>query len=140
MKMRLKEPVPKRTEKPIMNLVTDKNFITANAIETILAKPKTRKAEGPDEFLYTQKATFGKVPAYLSRNKARIESEKQQVQEYLRLKEQQVCLLPPSSVQKFFSGTAGGGRGVWGAELEAESWLASLGRKDYVVWKALDYS
>lgn len=30
-------PVPKKDEKPIMGLVSDKNFIVANAVENILA-------------------------------------------------------------------------------------------------------
>ena len=33
-------PVPRITEKPIMNLVSSKNFVTANAVENILAAPK----------------------------------------------------------------------------------------------------
>ena len=32
-----KPPVPKKDEKPIMGLVSDKNFIVANAVENILA-------------------------------------------------------------------------------------------------------
>ena len=32
-----KAPVPKRDEKPIHGLVSDKNFIVANAVENILA-------------------------------------------------------------------------------------------------------
>ena len=33
-------PVPKKDEKPIMGLVSDKNYIVANAVENILAAPK----------------------------------------------------------------------------------------------------
>lgn len=39
-RMRLKPAVPLKTEVPIMGLHSKKNFVTANAIETILAKPK----------------------------------------------------------------------------------------------------
>lgn len=35
-----KQAVPKRDEKPIHGLVSDKNFIVANAVENILAAPK----------------------------------------------------------------------------------------------------
>ena len=35
-----KPAVPKRDEKPIHGLVSDKNFIVANAVENILAAPK----------------------------------------------------------------------------------------------------
>lgn len=36
-----KAPVPKKDEKPIMGLVSDKNFIVANAVENILAGKRT---------------------------------------------------------------------------------------------------
>ena len=39
-KMRLKAAVPLKSEVPTMGLHSQKNFVTANAIETILAKPK----------------------------------------------------------------------------------------------------
>ena len=35
-----KVAVPKKDEKPIMGLVSDKNFIVSNAVENILAAPK----------------------------------------------------------------------------------------------------
>jgi len=37
---RRKPPVPKRDEQPILGLKTNKNFITQNAIENIMAVPK----------------------------------------------------------------------------------------------------
>lgn len=39
-KMRLKAAVPLKCEVPVMGLHSNKNFVTTNAIETILAKPK----------------------------------------------------------------------------------------------------
>merc|ERR1719443_2049302 len=56
----LKPPVPRRDEKPIMNLVSSKNFVTANAVENILAAPKKVVQE---------------VPAYLTQIKKDIEEE-----------------------------------------------------------------
>lgn len=35
-----KVAVPKHTDRPIHGLVSDKNFIVANAVENILAAPK----------------------------------------------------------------------------------------------------
>jgi hypothetical protein len=35
-----KTSVPSKDEKPIMGLVSDKNFIVSNAVENILAAPK----------------------------------------------------------------------------------------------------
>ena len=51
--------VPKKQEKPIMGLVSDKNFIVSNAVENILAAPKMPANSQKD---YLKKKNFGKVP------------------------------------------------------------------------------
>mmetsp|Transcript_134934 Transcript_134934/g.305442 ORF Transcript_134934/g.305442 Transcript_134934/m.305442 type:complete len:283 (-) Transcript_134934:156-1004(-) len=72
LKDKIKPPVPKIDEKPIMNLVSSKNFITANAVENILAAPKKVSKDAKD---YLHKADYGKVPGYLQRIKQDIEEE-----------------------------------------------------------------
>ncbi len=67
-----------------MGLTSNKNFITSNAVDVILAKPG--KVPQP-EFQWTQKADYGKVPLYLKRNKQRVAMEKEQFSQYLRLRE-----------------------------------------------------
>lgn len=57
-----KVAVPLKDEKPIMGLVSDKNFIVSNAVENILAAPKMPSANQRD---YLKKKNFGKVPKYL---------------------------------------------------------------------------
>jgi len=64
--------VPRKEEKPIMNLVSSKNFVTANAVENILAAPKKVVQEVPD---YLHKADYGKVPQYLTQIKNDIADE-----------------------------------------------------------------
>jgi hypothetical protein len=54
--------VPKKDEKPIMGLVSDKNFIVSNAVENILAAPKLPVNNNKD---YLKKNTYGRVPKYL---------------------------------------------------------------------------
>eukprot|EP00892_Ulva_mutabilis_P011911 jgi/Ulvmu1/9092/UM005_0187.1 len=81
----LKCPTTTRTEKPLMNLHSGKNFITTNAVEAILSKPPARQAEVP----YTMKKTYGKVPKYLQTNKKQVAAEKAQVAEYLRTQDSQ---------------------------------------------------
>ena len=54
-----KPPVPKKDEKPIHGLVSDKNFIVANAVENILAAPNLPASKDKD---YLKKKNFGKVP------------------------------------------------------------------------------
>ena len=65
-------PVPRITEKPVMNLVSSKNFVTANAVENILAAPKKVGVEVKD---YLHKEDYGKVPTYLTKIKNDIQGE-----------------------------------------------------------------
>jgi hypothetical protein len=67
-----KPPVPRITEKPIMNLVSSKNFVTANAVENILSAPKK---VGTDVKDYLHKEDYGKVPQYLQQIKRDIAEE-----------------------------------------------------------------
>merc|ERR1719217_1345106 len=60
-----------------MNLVTSKNFVVANAVETILAAPK-KTAQGAKDYLH--KEDYGKVPKYLDHIKQDIDAE----YEYIR--------------------------------------------------------
>ena len=67
-----KVPVPKKDEKPIMGLVSDKNFIVSNAVENILAAPKLPSNNERD---FLKKKNYGKVPKYLQTIKKEIEDE-----------------------------------------------------------------
>ena len=73
-----KVAVPKINEKPIMGLVSDKNFIVSNAVENILAAPKLPGNNNKD---YLKKKNYGKVPRYLQTIKKEIEDEYQLVRE-----------------------------------------------------------
>jgi hypothetical protein len=75
--------VPKASEAgPIMNLVTSKNFVVANAVETILAAPK-KVTDGAKDYL--SKEDYGKVPKYLTQIKHDIDAE----YDYIRALQQQ---------------------------------------------------
>lgn len=80
-----KPAVPKRDEKPIHGLVSDKNFIVANAVENILAAPKLPQSKDQD---YLKKKTYGKVPKYITKIKNEIEDEYNLVRE-MQIEEQQ---------------------------------------------------
>jgi len=82
LKAKLKPDVPKKQDMPVMNLVTSKNFVVANAVETILAAPK-KVSEGAKDYL--QKEDYGKVPKYLQHIKRDIEDE----YEYIRQLQEQ---------------------------------------------------
>jgi len=62
-------PVPKRREKPIMGLKTDKNFVVANAVDAILTAPK-RVAVSADRAV--ERSTFGALPEYLQEIKTQL--------------------------------------------------------------------
>lgn len=73
-----KVPVPKKDEKPIMGLVSDKNFIVSNAVENILMAPNLPANKDKD---FLKKKNYGKVPKYLQKIKKEIEDEYQLVRE-----------------------------------------------------------
>lgn len=72
-----------------MGLTSNKNFITSNAVEIMLAKPG--KVPQP-EFQWTQKPDYGRVPLYLKRNRERIAKEKEQFSQFIRVREAPVSL------------------------------------------------
>jgi len=55
-----------------MGLVSDKNYIVANAVENILAAPKVPENKDKD---YLKKKAYGKVPGYLTKIKREIDDE-----------------------------------------------------------------
>mmetsp|Transcript_7796 Transcript_7796/g.25902 ORF Transcript_7796/g.25902 Transcript_7796/m.25902 type:complete len:242 (-) Transcript_7796:43-768(-) len=84
-KSKSKPAVPSKEEKPLMGLVSSKNFVTSNAVENILSTPS--KVAVP-EVLATQKAGFGKTPGYLKKVKSQIAAEKAYIEEQTRAAEQ----------------------------------------------------
>lgn len=69
---KLKPGIPDKKDVPIMNLVSGKNYIVANAVEAILAAPKRVRGEYED---FMGKDDYGKVPAYLTKVKSDIQAE-----------------------------------------------------------------
>jgi len=69
---RLKPTVPRSTERPLFNMMTSKNFVVANAVDTILAAPKRTQDVAKD---YLHKEDYGKTPKYLEHIKRDIEHE-----------------------------------------------------------------
>merc|ERR1711865_452337 len=78
LKPRLKPAVPRIEETPVMNLVTSKNFVVANAVETILAAPK-KTSQGAKDYLH--KEDYGKIPKYLDHIKQDIDAEYEYIQQ-----------------------------------------------------------
>ena len=73
-------PVPTKQDEPIYGLKTNKNFVTTNAVEAILAAPKRKPAE-PN---YLEKEDYGKVPGYLKVVKEEVEMEKELIKQYVQ--------------------------------------------------------
>lgn len=69
-KTKTKAPVPAKDDRPVMGLFTEQNYVTKNAVDVILAKPK--RAE--EECLWTQRKGFGKVPKYLAKTQTNFTS------------------------------------------------------------------
>mmetsp|Transcript_3776 Transcript_3776/g.9006 ORF Transcript_3776/g.9006 Transcript_3776/m.9006 type:complete len:278 (+) Transcript_3776:72-905(+) len=77
---------PSKAERPVMNLVTSKNFIVANAVEVILAAPK-KLPEGSRDYL--KKEDYGKIPKYLSHIKKDIDAEYEYIRQLQQQREQE---------------------------------------------------
>lgn len=73
-----REKVPSRADKPVMGLKTEKNFVTANAVEVICTAPKRVAVEQP---LAMSRPSFGKTPKYLERVRGDLDAEKHFVEE-----------------------------------------------------------
>jgi len=96
--------VPKNGDKPIHGLVSDKNFIVANAVEKILAAPKLPARQERDML---KKRNYGKVPKYVNKIKAEIEDEYNLVRE-MQIEEQnerdrQRMLMPEEERQELIA-------------------------------------
>merc|ERR1719262_241806 len=81
-----KPAVPKQEDTPIMNLVTSKNFVVANAVETILAAPK-KVSKGTKDYLH--KEDYGKIPKYLDHIKKDIDAEYEYIAQLQAQEEEQ---------------------------------------------------
>jgi hypothetical protein len=70
-----------------MGLRSDKNYITANAVDVILMQPKRKLTEEKD---YLKKKNYGKVPNYISSLKTQVENEYKSIREMqMRTKEEE---------------------------------------------------
>lgn len=75
----MKKPsIPSRMDKPIMGLKSDKNFITANAVDVILMGTK-KKPQTSSNFL--MKKDYGRAPDYLKKIREDIEREYKTIRE-----------------------------------------------------------
>ena len=75
-----KAGVPSRNNVPVMGIKTSKNFITANAVEAILAAPRVNNVDSD----YTRKEDYGKPPAYLADVKEEIRRENEMIDRYVK--------------------------------------------------------
>jgi len=69
-----------------MNLVSSKNFIVSNAVETILAAPR-KTSKGAKDYLH--KEDYGKVPKYLDHIKQDIDAEYEYIRQLQAQEEEQ---------------------------------------------------
>ena len=61
-----------------MGLKSDKNYITANAVDVILMQPKKKFEETKN---YLSKNNYGKVPVYISTLRNNVENEYRTIRE-----------------------------------------------------------
>jgi len=73
--------LPKKSDRPVMGIKTNKNFVTANAVEAILQVPKSLESK---ELNYLEKEDYGAVPAYLDQVKEEIKRENDMIDKYVK--------------------------------------------------------
>lgn len=83
-------PIPGRVDRPVMGLMSNKNFVSINAVEAILSRP----ANPSEPELWTQKKSYGRIPKYLAIAKDKLKQEKLVVEDYLRRKEKEEVRKP----------------------------------------------
>jgi len=112
--------VPKHTEKPVMGIKSNKNFITTNAVENIMSVPKKPAANFADTRggsthplepsgltpKYIKKKEYGKTPAYLVKRKEDTEKAQQEYDDYVQesLKRGAMKCLSESERQNIIAG------------------------------------
>lgn len=79
-----KPSLVKKQEKPVMGLKSSKDFVTANAVETILAVPGSRVRNKQQEVVYRNKSDYGKKPAYLEDVKREVEQENAMIDDFVK--------------------------------------------------------
>jgi hypothetical protein len=80
-----KPEVPKIDEKPIMGLVSQKNYVVANQVENMLSQAKTRE----DPARYVNKEDYGKTPQYLEKIKENINREYDHIKNLRNMEEEE---------------------------------------------------
>jgi hypothetical protein len=101
---KLKAPIPKKEEKPVMGLKTDKNFVVANAVENILSIPKKQTVNQPRA---VDRNDYGAVPEYISKIKTELKTQYALVDSYKQRKaqdEERYSQLDAAEVQQLRSG------------------------------------
>ncbi|XP_071943017.1 enkurin-like [Antedon mediterranea] len=95
---RKRPPVPKATEKPLMGLKSNKNFVKTNAVENILSVPKKPAANFADTVrgathpldpsglkpVYTRMKKYGNVPDYLTKRNDEVKRAQEEYDEYIK--------------------------------------------------------
>lgn len=74
-------PVPKPEDRPVHGITSNKNYVTANAVEVILSVPRHTKQP---ELNYLEKEDYGKIPEYLKHVKEEVKRENEMVENYVR--------------------------------------------------------
>lgn len=110
-----KPPVPARTDKPLMGLHTNKNFIKTNAVENIMAVPKkpqpayTDTKKGDKQPLensglvpkYIKKKDYGQTPEYLLQRREEVRKAQEEYDSYVKERMKEGAMKQLSGEERF---------------------------------------
>ena len=111
-----KPPVPKHTEKPVMGIKSNKNFINTNAVENIMSVPKKPAANFADSKhgathplepsgltpKYVNKKDYGKTPNYLIKRNKEVEEAQKTYDQYIQDSMQRGAMKCLSETERYF--------------------------------------
>lgn len=100
-----KPAIPKRDEKPVMGLKTDKNFVVANAVENILSIAKKQPSVAQTRAV--DREDYGAVPEYITKIKSELKDQYALVDSYKQRKAQEAekfHVMSQSEIQELRNG------------------------------------
>jgi len=109
-----KPAVPKHTERPLMGIKSNKNFITTNAVENIMSVPKKPAAKFADtkhgathplepsglQPKYREKNDYGETPKYLVKRNEEQARKQQEYDEYVKMSMRQGAMKELSTSER----------------------------------------
>jgi len=85
LRLSIKAPLPNPKDVPLMGVISDKDYVVSNAVEVIIAPPRSRRTSNVD---YLSKPDYGKIPKYMKKIRRELEGEKRRDEQLMHEREE----------------------------------------------------